>query len=146
MSMSVEQLEREVVDMRLAVLKEYMLKGILPIHDLLMSINCVKVDCDSMEKCPCNSGIDPDLNCDPENVKHFEIPQLLFDYGLKKAIFYIGSTDKSNPFLVYTNPLNIVRQHHKYRKRGKNRPWVYIDVTPNKNGKLDGYVFGAPLI
>jgi hypothetical protein len=34
----------------------------------------------------------------------------------------------------------------KYRKRGKNRPWVYIDVTPNSEGLLDCYIFNAPLL
>jgi len=31
MSMSIEQLEQDVVDLRLLIIKEYMLKGILPI-------------------------------------------------------------------------------------------------------------------
>jgi len=31
MSMSIEQLEQDVVDCRLLIMKEYMLKGILPI-------------------------------------------------------------------------------------------------------------------
>jgi len=53
MSMSKEQLEEEIVQMRLAVIKEYMLKGILPIEDLLTSINCISVDCDTLDKCKC---------------------------------------------------------------------------------------------
>jgi hypothetical protein len=44
-SMSIEQLEDEVVNTRLSVIKEYSLKGILPIKDLLISVNCVDVDC-----------------------------------------------------------------------------------------------------
>jgi hypothetical protein len=40
--------------MRLAVIKEYMLKGILPIDDLVMAINCIPVDCDTLDKCRCN--------------------------------------------------------------------------------------------
>ena len=35
---------------------------------------------------------------------------------------------------------------HKYRKRGKNRPYVWIDTTPNEHGKYDCYIFNAPLI
>jgi hypothetical protein len=31
-----------------------MLKGILPIDDLLMSLNCIPVDCESLDKCHCN--------------------------------------------------------------------------------------------
>ena len=141
MSISVEQLEQEIVEMRLLVIKEYMLKGILPIQDLLMSLNCIPVDCDSLDKCGCNIN-----NCGFNPIAHFQIPQLLFDYGLKKAIYYVGSTDKQHPFLVYTKPFNKINQIQKYRKRGKSKPWVYIDVTPNQEGLLDCYIFEAPLI
>lgn len=139
-SLSIEQLEQEVVEYRLAVIKEYMMKGILPVQDLLMSLNCIPVDCDSLDKCNCGFS-----GCG-EPTAHFEIPQLLFDYGLKKAIYYIGSTDKQHPFLVYTKPMSILSTIQKYRKRGKNKPWVYIDVTPNQHGLIDCYIFNAPLI
>lgn len=141
MSMSIEQLEEEIVQMRLSVIKEYMLKGILPVQDLLVSINCIPVDCDSLDKCGCNAS-----NCGSDPMAHFQIPQLLFDYGLKKSIYYLGTTDKQNPFIVYTKPFNIIKTIQKYRKRGKNKPWVYIDVTPNQDGLLDCYIFNAPLI
>ena len=140
MSMSKEQLEEEIVQMRLAVIKEYMLKGILPVDDLVMSINCIPVDCDTLDKCKCRGTV-----CgDP--VAHFQIPQILFDYGLGKSIKYIGSSDKQHSFLVYTKPIDKIKTYQKYRKRGKNKPWVYIDVTPNSEGLIDCYIFGAPLI
>lgn len=141
MSMSIEQLEQDVVDTRLLIMKEYMLKGILPIQDLLVSINCIPVDCDDLDKCGCNAN-----NCGSDPIAHFEIPQLLFDYGLRKAVYYLGSTDKQNPFIVYTKPFNRINSIQKYRKRGKNKPWVYINVTPNQHGMLDCYIFEAPLI
>lgn len=141
MSMSIEQLEDEVVEYRLAIIKEYMMKGILPIQDLLTSINCIPVDCESLDKCGCNAS-----TCGSDPVAHFQIPQLLFDYGLKQAIYYIGSTDKQHPFIVYTKPFNVLTTIQKYKKRGKNKPWVYIDVTPNSEGLLDCYIFNAPLI
>jgi hypothetical protein len=50
-SMSVEQLEDEIVATRLQVIKEYQLKGILPLKDLLMAINCIPVDCKDLERC-----------------------------------------------------------------------------------------------
>ena len=139
-SMSVEQLEEECVQYRQAILKEYLMKGTLPIQDLLYSLNCIPVDCDNVAKCPCNT-----TSCG-EPQAHFQIPQLLFDFGLNKAIQYVGSTDKQHPFLVYTKALDQVNKYQKYRKRGKNKPWVYIDITPNKNGLLDCYIFNAPLI
>lgn len=141
MSLSKEQLSEEIVQMRLAVIKEYMLKGILPIDDLLMSLNCIPVDCDTLDKCKCDNGI----SCGKPTA-HFQIPQLLFDYGLNKSIKYIGSSDKQHSFLVYTKPIDKIKTYQKYRKRGKNKPWVYVDVTPNSEGLLDCYIFGAPLI
>lgn len=141
LSISEEQLQQEVVETRLLVIKEYMMKGILPVQDLLMSINCIPVDCYGLSKCKCNSS-----NCGSDPIAHFQIPQLLFDYGLKQAIYYVGSADKQHPYLVYTKPFNVISTIQKYRKRGKNKPWVYIDVTPNSDGFLDCYIFNAPLI
>ena len=53
-SMSLEQLEDEVVEERLGIIKEYSLKGVLPIKDLLTSINCIPVDCKDLDRCSCN--------------------------------------------------------------------------------------------
>lgn len=141
MSLSIEQLEEEIVQLRLLVIKEYTINGILPINDLLVSMNCIPVDCKDLDKCSCNSS-----SCGSDPIAHFEIPQILFDYGLNKAIKYIGSSDKQHSFLIYTKPMNQINTYQKYRKRGKNKPWVYIDVTPNQNGLLDCYIFNAPLI
>ena len=140
MSMSEEQLEWEIVQTRLAVIKEHMIKGILPIEELLYSINCIPVDCDTLDKCPCDR-----ISCG-EPTAHFQIPQIMFDFGLNKAIKYIGSTDKTTPFLVYTQNLDRINSYQKYRKRGKNKPWIYLDLSPNKDGWIDGYIFNAPLI
>ena len=141
LSLSTEQLEQDIIDLRLLIIKEYMMQGILPVQDLLTSLNCIPVDCDSLDKCGCNAS-----NCGSDPVAHFQIPQLLFDYGLKKAIYYIGTTDRQNPFIVYTKPFDRISTIQKYRKRGKNKPWVYINITPNQDGLLDCYIFDAPLI
>ena len=140
MSMSKEQLQEEIVQMRLAVIKEYMLKGILPIDDLVAAINCVPVDCETLDKCKCRGPV-----CG-NPIAHFQIPQVLLDYGIGNSIKYIGSPDKQHSFLVYTQNIDKIRTYQKYRKRGKERPWVFIDVTPNQNGFLDCYIFNAPLI
>lgn len=135
-SMSLEQLEDDVIDERLQLIKEYSLKGIVPKKELLESINCITVDCKDIENCNCGNLIAG------TPTKHFEIPQLLVEYG--DCIEYIGSIDKVNPFVYYTN-LNSMK-YHKYRKRGTNKPYVYIDVTPNENGMNDCWIFNAPLI
>lgn len=137
MSMSMEQLCQDIIDERLQILKEYSLKGILPVKDLYLSINCIKTDCKNIERCRCNT----DYLGTP--VIHFEIPQIVSDYG-DLSIEYIGSVDKQIPFIYYTSP--IVFRQHKYRKRGKNKPYVWIDTTPNENGMFDCFVFNAPLL
>lgn len=137
-SMSLEQLEDDIIDERLQIIKEYTLKGIIPKKDLLLSINCIPVDCAPLEKCLCD--IDP---VSQTITGHFEIPQLLSDYGIE-WIEYLGTTDKSIPFLYYTNPT--MMKYHQYRKRGKHKPYVWIDTTPNENNMYDCFIFNAPLI
>lgn len=136
MSISLEQLEQDIVDERLQVLKEYSLKGTLPTKDLYLSINCIPVKCKDIERCRCHSE-------DGTPTAYFEIPQIVNDYG-SLSIDYIGSTDRQNPFIYYTS--STAYRYHKYRKRGKNKPYVWIDVTPNENGMYDCFVFNAPLL
>ena len=137
-SISMEQLEDDVVDERLQVLKEYSLKGTLPIRDLLIAVNCIPVDCKDLERCKCRQiiGTTP--------TAHFEMPQIFNDYG-SRAIDYIGSIDRQLPFMFYTSSYQW-NYYHKYRKRGKNKPFVYVDTTPNENGLYDAYIFNAPMI
>lgn len=134
-SLSLELIADEVVNERLSILKQYALKGILPLKDLYVAINCIKTDCKSIEKCRCSEEGTPTM--------HFEIPQLLNDYGAH-VIDYIGSTDKQNPFVYYTSSTAL--RQHKYRKRGKNKPIVWIDTTPNENNMYDCFVFNAPFL
>lgn len=136
-SISMEQLEQDIVDERLQVIKEYSIKGILPVKDLYISINCIPIDCKDIERCRCNSSIDLTPTA------HFEIPQVLNDYGLK-AIDYIGASDRQLPFIYYTSAQAL--RLHKYRKRGKDRPYVWIDSSPNENGMNDCFIFNAPLL
>ena len=139
MSMSIEQLEDEIVDYRLQIIKEYTLKGIIPINDLVLAINCIDVDCKDLERCSVCKG---NGECNTP-VAHFEIPQLILDFGFM-PIVYLGSTDRMNPFICYTSPQAF--SYNKYRRRNKTRPYVYIDVAPNENGMLDCFIFNTPLI
>ena len=138
LSMNMEQLQDEVVACRLAILNDYYLKGILPIKDLLIAINCVEVDCESLERCKCRS-----INPEDTLVAHFEIPQVVSFYG-KQAIEYIGSTDRQNKFNVITSLSEL--QNRKYRRRGNDKPYVWVDFAPNTNGMLDCYLFNAPFV
>lgn len=130
-SLSMDQLEDDIIDTRLQIINEYKQKGILPIQDLALSINCITTDCKNLESCKCSTPIvgTPTI--------HFEIPQFI-------ELTYVGSVDKQTQFVFYTNPMYL--NYHKYRKRGKDKPYIFIDTTPNENGMCDGFVFNAPLL
>jgi hypothetical protein len=55
-TISLEQLEDDIIDERLLVLKEFGAQNALPIKDLLLSLNCVQLDCKSLDKCPCGTS------------------------------------------------------------------------------------------
>lgn len=139
MSLTIEQIEDEIVATRLSIIKKHKLSGMPMPKDLLISINCIKIDCKDIERCPvCGPHMQGDA------VMHFEIPQVITDYGID-GIVYAGSPDRQNPFLVYTS-IAQWSMYHKYRRRGKDKPFVFIDTTPNDNGLYDCYVFNAPLM
>ena len=73
---------------------------------------------------------------------NFEIPQIVNDFG-EQAIEFIGSTDKQIKFKVYTSSQF---KFHKYKTRGKQKPFVYIDTTPNEHNFYDCYLFNAPML
>lgn len=134
-TLSIHQLEDDIIDERLQIIKEYSMKNIIPKSDLLMSINCIETDCKSLDKCPCGNDITkPEI--------HFEIPQIIND-PVHKAIDFIGSIDKQIQFVIYTNTSF---QYHKYKRRGANKPYVYIDTTPNENNMYDVWVFNSPML
>ena len=125
LNISIEQLEDEVIEQRESIIKEWYLKGVLKPHDLMLAINCIDVDCADPAKC-CDSGI---------TEMHFEIPVLMNDLG-NDAIEWIGTIDKKQRYDVYYTPDAV--KFRKYKKRGANKPYVYIEKTPNKNGMYDG--------
>lgn len=137
LSISMEQLEDEIVNCRLAIMEQQFLSGRLPIKDLLVAINCIDVDCESLERCKCKEVVDP------TTAQHFQIPQVIYNFG-KQAIDYIGSTDRKQKFQIVTSLTEL--DNKKYRRRGKNKPYVWIDFAPNSNGLLDCFVFNAPLL
>lgn len=135
LSINRNQVADEIVALRLSLLKDYYLKGIYPIKDLLMAINCIEVDCNSLERCSCVENT--------KNVKHFQIPQIVTQYG-KQAIQYLGSIDRQNKFRIVTSLTEL--QNIKYKRRQSNKPIVWIDTAPNENGMLDCFLFNAPFV
>lgn len=137
LSLNMEQLEDEIVNCRLAIIEQQFLNGRLPLKDLLVAINCIDVDCESLERCRCSKAIDPTM------AQHFQIPQIVYNFG-KQAIDYIGSTDRKLKFQIITSLSEL--ENKKYRKRGNNKPYVWIDYAPNSNGMLDCFLFNAPML
>lgn len=138
LSMNMDQLQDEIVACRLEIIHQHFLKGIIPIKDLVIAINCIDVDCKSLERCSCAN-----YNSDDTLVAHFEIPQLISYYG-KQSIDYIGSTDRKNKFSIITSLTEL--ENRKYKKRVSKKPYVWIDYSPNEKGMLDCYLFNAPLL
>lgn len=136
-TISLEELEDEITDERQAVIKEMFLKNILSKNDLMKSINCIPVDCADINKCPCATQVPVNL------VQHFQIPQLIEELG-QDAVSYIGATDKSNSFKVYFSMESA--KMNKYKRRGSDKPYVFIDKTPNQDGMFDCWLFNAPFV
>ena len=139
---SIEQLMDEVVETRNAVIKDWYLKNILNLSDMMIAINCIEVDCKDQNKCACMSSL-----ANAKMAKHFEIPQLMSGLG-SDALAFVGSTDRSNAFKVYYNleAIKYQQYYQNYRKSPNPKPFVYIEKTPNENGMYDGWIFNAPLV
>lgn len=134
-TLSQEQIEDEVVAKRESTILQWWKKGILQKGDLLMAINCVVVDCKDPVKC-CN-------NAAGYSEKHFEIPQTIAGLG-DDSIYWIGSADRKQQYSIYYSPSQA--KYHKYKKRRANKPYVYIERTPNENGMYDGWIFNLPYV
>lgn len=131
---SMQQLEDEVVAERNQILREYILQGVMNLNDQMLAINCIPVNCEYMSKC-----------CDlpaGEKALHFEIPPIINLVG-NDTIKFIGSIDRKDKYHIYTDHSY---KFHKYKFRGKNTPYVYVDTTINSNGNLDCYLFNVPFI
>lgn len=134
---SQEQIEDEIVEVRSSIIREWYYKNLLNRHDLMMAINCVPVDCKDQNKCNC-------INIhNAKNAKHFEIPILLDGIG-DDAIEFVGSTDRSLSYTLYYN--KEAANYQQYKKRGADKPYVYIERTPNENNRYDCWIFNAPFV
>jgi hypothetical protein len=59
------------------------------------------------------------------------------------TVKFIGSIDRAVKYKVYTDDS---WKYHIYNKRSGNKPYVYLDLSVNKNGNIDGYIFNAPMV
>lgn len=132
------QVEDELVWTIQKLVKNYLMKGSIPLKELALTIPCIDIDCLSIERCKCNAD-----GCG-EPMAHFEIPQVYTDMGNGSTIRYIGSTDMSTPFLWFTDAITM--KYSTYSRRGKKTPRVYVDTTPNFRNFYDCFLFNAPLV
>lgn len=134
---TLEQIEDDVIAARQKIIKDYILKNLLPKHDLMLSIRCLPIDCESIERCECRT------QKELEKIKHFEIPQIISDFGAE-GVAFLGSPDGNIEYKVYTDRSY---KNHKFNRRGGNKPYAWIDTTPNANNMYDGFIFNAtPLL
>lgn len=131
---TIEQIEDAIINERMLIIKEYMAKNIIPKKDLVLAVRCLEVDCQNVSKC-----------CGREfgvKTQHTEIPQIFNDYG-SDSVDFLGSDNTLEGFVVYTD--NSFRRH-KNRRRGADKPYAWIDTTPNSNGFNDVFIFNAPML
>lgn len=137
-SLNRQQVEDELVWTIQKLVKNYMMKGVLPLKELMLTIRCIDVDCLAIDRCRCKP-----VNCG-EPVAHFAIPQVYTDMGNGSTIRYIGSTDMSQPFLWFTDAITM--KYSVFSRRGKKLPRVYVDTSPNDENFYDCFIFNAPLV
>jgi hypothetical protein len=131
---TLEQIQDAIINERLLIIKEYMRNNIIPKKDLMLSIRCIDVDCENVSQC---CGLDFGVN-----TQHMQVPQIFNDYG-KDSVGFLGSTDNTQSFVVYTDGSF---RNHSSRRRGKDKPYAWIDTTPNSEGLYDVFIFNAPLL
>lgn len=139
-TISLEQLEDECVSKRQVVIREMYTKGLIKKDDLMVAINCIPVDCKDPTKCTDCNKLD---NHSSKLVHHFEIPQLMEGLG-HDALIFVGSADRNTSYDVYYE--KGVTNAHQYRRRGANKPYVYIERTPNQNNMYDGWIYNLPFV
>jgi hypothetical protein len=55
-TISMEQLEQDVIDERLQIIKEYSLKNLIPKNDLYSAIRCITPIKKSLDQCPVSTN------------------------------------------------------------------------------------------
>ena len=135
-TISIDQLQDEIISMREIVVKEWWLHGLINRDDLLTALNCVVVDCKDPAKCrACDK---PYSGPAGHSELHFEIPKTM------EGLDFVGSADRQERYRVYYSPAQV--KYNRYRRRHQDRPYVYIEKTPNENGNYDGWIFNLPFV
>lgn len=129
-SFSLEQLEREIVIRRNALVKKYSMQGLVPNEDIAQNIDVAILKCKDMsEDCEVKSGV---------TALHFTVPRFASVMD-KNYTTYVGTIDKMTPFKVYHDQSFL---RHQYSPVAKRKPYVWFDhATMNSDDTINGYVF-----
>jgi len=127
---SLPQLEDEIMNTRNQILLEDRAQGgVLNTELFMQRIDNIVLD---LVRFPVGG-----YSNSPERVLHAKIPQLTADPS-GAALSYFGPPDMSLDFIKYYDSSF---KNHRYSRVIKNRPYVYIDLATDVNGKHDSYLF-----
>lgn len=133
-SLLIEQVEDEAINEKLKIIEEINMTGKLNPKDIYMSLRGLVVTCSDIERfCNITSS---------SNIKKVEIPQIIT--SIERPIDYFGTTDMMYNYRVYTDVNCFV--DNKYRRARNDKPYVWIDTTPNTNNMNDAFIFNAPFV
>jgi len=128
---SIEQLLEEIDLQRADFANKYAIQGTkLDPKFLMQEIDILKLECrDLSEDCLIGSH---------DSVPSIKIPKIMPLFG-ESAIQYLGLVNMQEAFAVYYHPEDI--RNHRVRIRTKNRPFAWVDLSPDKNDMLTIYLF-----
>ena len=110
-NISRDQIEEEVVIERQNLIKKYIANDLLPRRDLLIPINCIQVDCMSLDKCDCIKGLES------PPVGHFEIPQLINDFDMNHwSMSGLPTKGIRLRYIIHLGVLNLINTENRKRK------------------------------
>ncbi len=126
--LSRDQVKDEITTMRSRVMEEYIRAGSLNLEGLFVPINCIPVTCEDLGGC-CEVPTGT-------NVLRARIPKI-FDLllGNKKAIRYVGSPNRMEPWNILTGTDYLYYGQNKWLK---NKPAVWFDNASN------AWIFNPP--
>lgn len=134
LSYPASKIEKDIANYYSVLLKQYSAQGVIKPEEVSQRIDCLDLDCKDLHKCCIETH--PGATSGT-NALHFTIPRLAFLTGLE-PISYLGTIDRIQPFKIYYDNSHI---YNKYKKHTSKRPYIWIDLSINAEGKHDGYLF-----
>jgi len=133
---SLEQLYAEIDLQRADFAHKYAITNKLNPKFLVQELPLQKLVCDNL-----TPGLDctEDLLKDPDaSIPRVEIPAISPLFGVN-PVEYVGLNNMRESFKVYYHPDDI--RTHRVRIKTRHKPFIWVDLAPNENGKLDMWFF-----